>query len=123
MHTRDDVKQCRLAGSIGADETDNLALIDMQVDMVEHLEAAERKADALDREPRPAVHARTSALAAGWAALPSDPPVDAASENNSSSVSSSARAWRASAAVPVVSADAQANRSPESKGRRSRFQN
>ena len=50
VDARDEVEQRRLAGAVRADHADDLALVDVQVEVVDHLEAAERHRDALQLE-------------------------------------------------------------------------
>ena len=52
IKSRDDVQQSRLAGSVGADEADDFALLAGKTNTVEGLNAAERECDIVDSQQR-----------------------------------------------------------------------
>ena len=51
----DEVEERRLAGAVRADHADDLVLVDVQVEVGDHLQAAERLRDALQLEQRRAI--------------------------------------------------------------------
>jgi len=51
VHPGDDLDQRRLAGAVVAEQTDDLPGPQREVDVVEHLDAAERLPDAAQLEP------------------------------------------------------------------------
>jgi len=83
-HSTDHVEECRLAGTIRADHTDDLTLIDVEVQVFQRVESAKSDAQLLDVENSLAHAGATSEATSSPSSSVSTSPLSQASCRNSS---------------------------------------